>query len=70
MLVPPISQHDTMKNFYLSNDPPWNPWNLDPYHLIERFERVESHASTYSITELHLLDDIHYLLKGKALNWC
>lgn len=37
---------------------------------VERFlYRVESNASAYGIPEFKLLNDIQYLLKGKAINW-
>lgn len=37
---------------------------------VKRFlYRVESNASSYGIPDFKLLNDIQYLLKGKALNW-
>lgn len=50
-------------------------WNLvfdgskDGLNVVRFLYRVESNASSYNIPEFRLLNDIQYLLKGKALNW-
>lgn len=71
---------DSVNHFYPSNSYQYRPSNIHKWNLmfdgskdgldVERFlYRVESNASSYNIPECQLLNDIQYLLKGKALNW-